>query len=54
MVELKAVINLQDVHLAQAMNYIEAYGIDIGLLINFGSKSLQFKRVHNNPIIKQS
>ena len=34
MVELKAVINLQDVHLAQAMNYIEAYGLDIGLLIN--------------------
>ena len=48
MVELKAVINLEDVHLAQAMNYVEAYGLDIGLLINFGSKSLQFKRVHNN------
>jgi len=48
MVELKAVINLEDVHLAQAMNYVEAYGLDIGLLINFGAKSLQFKRVHNN------
>lgn len=48
MVELKAVINLEDVHLAQAMNYVEAYKLDIGLLINFGSKSMQFKRVHNN------
>ena len=48
MVEIKAVIQLEDVHLAQAMNYVEAYHLKIGLLINFGSKSLQFKRVHNN------
>ena len=48
MLELKAVINLDDVHLAQAMNYVEAYDLEIGLLINFGAKSLQFKRVHNN------
>lgn len=48
MVEIKAIINLEDVHLAQAMNYIEAYNLEIGLLINFGSRSLQFKRVHNN------
>ncbi|GJM32387.1 MAG: hypothetical protein DHS20C18_13880 [Saprospiraceae bacterium] len=48
MVEIKAVIQLEDVHLAQAMNYVEAYNLDIGLLINFGAKSLQFKRVHNN------
>jgi len=48
MVEIKAIINLEDVHLAQAMNYVEAYNLEIGLLINFGSKSLQFKRVHNN------
>lgn len=48
MVEIKAVINLEDVHLAQAMNYVEAYNLHIGLLINFGSKSMQFKRVHNN------
>src|ERR1700712_3378251 len=48
MVELKAIINLEEVHLAQAMNYLEAYQMEIGLLINFGSKSLQFKRVHNN------
>jgi GxxExxY protein len=48
MVEIKAVINLEDVHLAQAMNYVEAYNLEIGLLINFGAKSLQHKRVHNN------
>jgi len=45
MVELKAVIQLEEVHLAQAINYLEAYNMQIGLLINFGSKSLQFKRV---------
>lgn len=44
-VELKAVIQLEDVHLAQAINYLEAYSLDVGLLINFGSKSLEFKRV---------
>jgi len=54
MVELKAIINLEDVHLAQAMNYLEAYQMEIGLLINFGAKSLQFKRVHNNALIKKS
>jgi GxxExxY protein len=48
MVEIKALINLEDVHLAQAMNYVEAYNLEIGLLINFGAKSLQHKRVHNN------
>ncbi|MBK8391274.1 MAG: GxxExxY protein [Saprospiraceae bacterium] len=53
MVEIKAIINLEDVHLAQAMNYLEAYNLEIGLLINFGAKSLQFKRVHNNKF-KQS
>lgn len=47
MVELKAIIQLEDVHLAQAINYLEAYKMEIGLLINFGSKSLTFKRVHN-------
>ena len=50
MVELKAIIDVEDVHLAQAMNYVEAYNLEIGLLINFGAKSLQFKRVHNNKI----
>jgi GxxExxY protein len=47
MVELKALIQLEDVHLAQAMNYCQAYNLPIGLLINFGSKSIQFKRVYN-------
>jgi GxxExxY protein len=46
-VEIKAVINLEDVHLAQAKNYLEAYNLQTGLLINFGSKSLQFKRLFN-------
>lgn len=45
MVEIKAVTELEDVHLAQAINYLEAYGLEIGLLINFGNTSLQFKRV---------
>ncbi len=49
MVELKAVIKLEDVHLAQAINYLEAYNREVGLLINFGSKSLQFKRVMKSP-----
>ncbi len=53
MVELKALVALEDVHLAQAMNYLEAYKMEIGLLVNFGAKSLQFKRVHNNPLIKK-
>lgn len=45
MLEIKAVIQPEDVHLAQAINYLEAYNMEIGLLINFGSPSLQFKRV---------
>ena len=54
MLEIKALIQLEDVHLAQAMNYLEAYKMEIGLLINFGAKSLQFKRVHNNTLLKKS
>ena len=46
--ELKAVINLEDVHLAQAINYLEAYNLEVGLLINFGSRSLVFKRLINS------
>jgi GxxExxY protein len=46
-VELKAKINLEDVHLAQAKNYVVAYDFPIGLLINFGAVSLQFKKVFN-------
>ena len=51
MVELKALIKLENVHLSQAINYCEAYNMEIGLLINFGSKNLEFKRVHNNKLI---
>jgi len=47
MVELKAVTKLEDLHLAQAMNYCQVYNLPIGLLINFGSRSLEFKRVYN-------
>ena len=52
MVELKAIIELESVHLAQAINYLEAYNIKTGLLINFGSQSLQFKRLLNNKYTK--
>jgi GxxExxY protein len=47
-VELKALTKLEDVHLAQAINYLEAYNLEIGLLLNFGSKSLEFKRLINS------
>lgn len=47
-VELKAVIKTEDVHLAQAINYLEAYNLEVGLLINFGTKSLEFKRLINS------
>jgi len=45
MVELKALVKLEDVHLAQALNYLTAYQIERGLLINFGSTSLEVKRL---------
>lgn len=45
LVELKAIIQLEDVHWAQVLNYLKAYKLDVGLLINFGSKSLTFKRM---------
>ncbi len=51
MVELKAVEKLEDVHKAQAINYCEAYNIADGLLINFGAKSLEFKRVYNKKLV---
>jgi GxxExxY protein len=47
-VELKAVVQLEDVHLAQAKNYTVAYGFPLGLLINFGGKSLEHKLMFNN------
>lgn len=46
-VELKATTKLEDIHLAQAINYLEAYNLEIGLLINFGETSLNFKRLTN-------
>ncbi len=48
MVELKAIIALEDVHLAQAINYLEAYQLEVGLLLNFGTKSLEFRRLINS------
>ncbi|WP_039053615.1 GxxExxY protein [Sphingobacterium sp. T2] len=45
LVELKAIVQLEDVHLAQVLNYLKAYKLEVGLLINFGSKSLTFKRL---------
>lgn len=57
-VELKAITKLEDVHFAQAMNYLEAYNLEIGLLINFGSKRLEFHRFtnkkYNNKIMQHS
>ena len=51
MVELKALEKIEDVHKAQAINYCEAYNIADGLLINFGGKSLEFKRVYNKKLV---
>ena len=53
-VELKALIKLEDVHLAQAINYLEAYNLEIGMLINFGAKSLEFKRLINSKFNQQN
>ena len=49
-VELKAAIELTDAHLAQAKNYLEAFDLKVGLLINFGAKSLEFKRLFNKKL----
>lgn len=51
MVEIKAIEKLEDMHKAQAINYCEAYKIADGLLINFGTKSLEFKRVYNKNLV---
>jgi GxxExxY protein len=51
MVELKAVEKIEDSHKAQAINYLEAYHMADGLLINFGALSLEFKRVYNKKLI---
>ncbi len=52
MVEIKALIQLENVHLAQAKNYLEAYNMQVGLLINFGAISLQFKRLENQKFVE--
>ena len=50
MVELKAVTRIEDVHVCQAINYLEAHRMKMGLLLNFGASSLQFRRVYNNKL----
>src|SRR5437764_11541348 len=46
-VELKAISQLDNIHLAQGMNYLEAYNLEVGMLINFGANSLEWKRLYN-------
>jgi GxxExxY protein len=53
-VELKAILKLEPVHFAQARNYLEAYNQEVGLLINFGSISLEFKRLQNPKFVPSS
>ncbi len=48
MVELKAIIELNDSNLNQCRNYLEAYNLPVGVLLNFGSNSLQYKRIYNS------
>ena len=50
MVELKALISLEDVHLAQGLNYLVAFNLDKGLLLNFGARSLEVKRLKNKGL----
>ena len=52
-VELKALVELENVHFAQALNYLEAFDLEVGLLINFGAGSLVFKRVENPKYIRR-
>jgi GxxExxY protein len=53
-VELKAKTKVEDVHFALAINYLEAYNLETGLLINFGERSLNFKRLKNNKFVPQN
>jgi GxxExxY protein len=46
-VELKAVMHMENAHFAQAINYLEVYNLEVGLLLNFGSTKLQFHRLNN-------
>ncbi len=52
-VEIKALLALEAVHFAQAINYIEAYNLEVGLLINFGARSLEYRRFENRKLSKQ-
>jgi len=54
MVEIKAITAPEDAHLAQAINYLEAYNLEIGLLLNFGAKSLQCHRVINSKHLNRN
>jgi len=45
LLELKATTDLTDAHFAQIVNYLEAYRLPIGLLLNFGTTSLQYRRL---------
>ena len=47
-IEYKAVAKLEDTHLNQTLNYSEALGLEVALLINFKSKELEYKRILNN------
>ena len=53
-VELKALPALENVHIAQARNYVVAYGYEVGLLINFGAESLEYKRIFNRKKSSQN
>ena len=46
--ELKAIKALDDIHLAQILNYLKACDMNFGLLINFGTPRVEIKRVVNN------
>ena len=54
LVELKALVKTEDVHLAQALNYLEAFKLEVGLLLNFGTKSLEFRRLTMERKLKKS
>ena len=47
LLEVKALIKLEDIHIAQAINYCEAFSLPLGLIINFGARSLEYKRIYN-------
>ena len=50
-VELKALTSLENVHIAQAKNYVVAYGFQVGLLVNFGARKLEYRRIFNDKIV---